>query len=92
MNHDPLCPHKPFDPNASFQRYEECQCDFIAKVRDNERQWVLKKTVEQLRSHVVKNGVCACGGAVDNQSEHWLDIVDYYMMTLLPQHEVIDWY
>lgn len=36
MTHDPLCPHKPFDPNASFQRYEECQCELINAVRVNQ--------------------------------------------------------
>lgn len=92
MTHDPLCPANDEGSGMCYAAFGECQCDFIAKVRDNERRWVLKKTAEQLRSHVVKNGVCACGGAVDDQSEHWLDIVDYYMMTLLPQHEVIDWY
>jgi glutaredoxin len=33
MTHDALCPHKSFDPNALFQRYEECQCDLINTVR-----------------------------------------------------------
>jgi hypothetical protein len=68
-----------------------CQCDLIAKVRADERRWVLKKSAEQLRSHVVKGGVCACGGAVDDQLKHSVDIVEYYMMTLKPQNKVIDW-
>ena len=99
MNHDILCPQSQmYQDNAvpwwgcECQQDFDCRCELIAKVRDDERRWVLKKTSVQLRSHVVKNGVCACGGAVDDQSEHWLDIVDYYMMTLLPQHEVIDWF
>lgn len=91
MKHDPLCPHKPFDPDASFQRYEECQCDFIAKVRADERRWVLSSAGRQVRFHVVKDGVCACTINAPDPLEHLAWIVEDYMFTLLPEHETFDW-
>lgn len=91
LEHDPLCPASNEGTGMCYAAFPECQCVIITAARADERRWVLSSGGRQIRSHVVKDGVCACGVDVPDQLEHLAEIVEVYMHTLLPEHKSIDW-
>jgi len=91
LGHDPLCPVSSEGTGMCYAAFPECQCAIITAARADERRWVLSSGGRQIRSHVVNDGVCACGVNAPDQLEHLAEIVEVYLATLLPEHKTTDW-
>ena len=87
MNHDPLCPYFPEQQGfggigsgvPSAQPYiagVPCQCDLIARVREDERAAALRDAVEAIRKHVISGYFCSCGAEINSQTGHHAGVIE----------------
>ncbi len=96
--HDPLCEWGPcicprgYDDERGHLVHcpeQYCECEFIAKVRADERRWVTACAGDELLNHKIEDGICACGMDAPDALEHLAWIVsDYVPHSLKPEHEV----
>ena len=76
MTHDPLCPWRPYEQVRHTRQFLPCQCDIIAKVREDERRErvMLKEALEYYKAPVTQavrkgwhEGVSDCIAAAEDQ-------------------------
>ena len=94
MTHDPLCPSsdKRYDYTntetraTSFGRIgltRPCQCHLIAKVRRDERNYILNLAADTIKNHKVQHGRCLCLAYVESEEQHRDDIIRRYVASAL---------
>lgn len=98
MIHDSLCPCKPCGKPHSLDIFSdssplacndcqgmgECQCDLIAKVRVDERRYILNLAADTIKNHKVKDdGYCLCLAVVEDEAHHRDDIIRRYVASAL---------
>lgn len=76
MIHDSLCSTR----NGSVV----CECDAIAKVRRDERRYILNLAADTIKNHKVQeDGYCLCLAVVEDEAKHRDDIIRRYVASAL---------
>lgn len=97
MIHDSLCPCKPCGKPHSLDIFSdsspwacndcqgmgECECDLIAKVRRDERNYILNLAADTIKNHKVQHGRCLCLAYVESEEQHRDDIIRRYVASAL---------
>ena len=93
MTHDPLCDWLQTQCTTEtcdslrmgdHCEHEWCQCDLIAKVRADERSYILNAAADEITNHrLIESDLCACLSYVTNMEAHRDWIIREYTATAI---------